>query len=81
MTEQSPRDAIGLTAAHEGDLRELRRFVDFVHRELWSLSSHIMSGLPESVGRRIGVLSREADSAVKFLDGYIAAEEQRKKTS
>jgi hypothetical protein len=79
MSEENPRAAIGLTAAHEGDPRGLRRFLDFVHRELWSLSLNVTNGIANPLAARLRELSRDADRATQFVDGYIAALDQKKK--
>jgi len=68
---KSARADLGLDAASDGDPKGMRRFLDFVHRELWSLA--VIPELPEPIRTRITSVSRDAASAVEFLDGYIAA--------
>lgn len=71
----SPRKAIGLEGAQDGDVAAARCFVDWVHRELYGLGC--VSSLPQSVRDRLLGLAREVDHATSFLDGFIAASDHK----
>lgn len=74
MSDESPRAALGLDAAHDGDIRGIRRFTEFVHRELWSIS--VTPGLPEEIRMRVSYLSREAERTGIFLEGFLASKKE-----
>lgn len=67
----SPRDDIGLTAASEGDIAGLHKFINFVSRELRALG--LFETFPETIQSRLQSFARDGERLSDFIDGYKSA--------
>lgn len=67
----SPRDALGLTSAMEGDLGGAERFLSFIATEVKDLA--LLSYLPVHLKQRLSALGSDADRLREFVSGYRSA--------
>lgn len=74
MTDDNPRAAIGLDAAHNGSVKGVRQFADFVRGELFGMG--VTAGLPLDIKHRVLGLARDTECVVQFIDGYLSAKSE-----
>lgn len=67
----TPREAIGLDGASEGDARGVERFLQFLENELMTMSA--MGLFPAPLQGRLHELYRDTERTLEFVRGFIAA--------
>lgn len=73
----TPRDDLGLTAAEDGDINGINKFISFIQNELSSCA--LLSSLPDPLCVRLESFAHDARLLSAFIDGYQAAVGRAKK--
>jgi hypothetical protein len=76
--EPSPRAAIGLEQAMNGDLRGVVRFLQFIRSEIAVLRLDLHANLPPTLRIYLGQMETECSRAEHFAEGYIEAKSQKR---
>lgn len=73
IAKESVRDEIGLSAAADGDLTGLSKFLGFVQREFLALK---FASFPREISMRISALHSDVSKTTEYVDGWQMALKQ-----